>query len=77
VDLFITQEELDRIAEALNAVVQTAPPEGINIVEALERAFRILGYNMDVHEVLRRSGIQEHRKIAAATNTAPGIRIVK
>ena len=70
-----TDELLDA-SNAITAVLQTAGPEGMNIVTLVERSLRILNKPYDPYQMVRSMGFSETDIVVPGENFAPVIKFV-
>lgn len=64
------------IKKAMNAVIQSAGDEGMNIVTLFERTMRLLGESGDPQQMALDCGYSLDDRVRAGTNYQPAIRVV-
>ena len=68
--------ELLDASNAITAVLQTAGPEGMNIVTLVERSLRILNKPYDPHQMVHSMGFSETDIVVPGDNFTPVIKAV-
>ena len=70
-------DELLDASNAMTAVLQTAGPEGMNIVTLVERSLRLLNMPNDPHQMVISMGFKETDIVVPGENFIPTIKAVK
>jgi hypothetical protein len=72
-----SEEDLARITASMLAILQTSGPDGVNIIDLLERSARMCHMTVNTPEVLKHLGYGPEDMIIRGANFSPAIHEVK